>query len=435
MLEQVVKKNWLRACIVLMTLGTLTSAQVSQPVAPEQAGLSKQRLDRIRTAMEKAAAEKRLAGGVGLIVRRGKIAYFETNGMADREAGRPMSKDSIFRIFSMTKAVTAVAVMSLYEEGRFALTDPVARYLPEFTTMTVAIEKDDPATRKRVLSHTVPAERPMTILDLLRHTSGLDYSGPHDAKGELIYQRLGLAPTGGAAFPLSEFVKKVAQTPLVHQPGTIWDYGLSIDVLGRLVEVVSGQALDQFFADRILKPLRMDDTGFFVPSQKVSRLAALYNPTPDGTVERAPDRDQESAKTKPVTLMGGAGLMSTAADYTRFATMLLNGGELDGVRILSPKTVSLMRSDVLGGLPRAGGILAPGYGFGLTFAVNRGPGPTPAIGSKGEYFWGGAAGTTFWIDPEEQMVGVFMMQTMFDLGTGSLFKQLAYQAIVDVEKK
>jgi CubicO group peptidase (beta-lactamase class C family) len=434
-MSEVVTKNWLRVCLVLMTLGVSTSAQMLQPAAPEQAGLSKQRLDRIKTAMEKVVAEKRLAGGVGLIVRRGKIAYFETYGMADREAGKPMAKDSIFRIFSMTKAVTAVAVMSLYEEGRFTLTDPVARYLPEFATMTVALEKDDPVTRKRVLSHTVPAERPITILDLLRHTSGLDYAGPHDATGELIYQRLGLAPIGGAAFPLSEFVKKVAQTPLVHQPGTIWDYGLSIDVLGRLVEVVSGQTLDQFFANRILKPLRMDDTGFFVPVPKASRLAALYNPTPEGTVQRAPDRDQESPKTKPVTLMGGAGLLSTAADYTRFATMLLNGGELDGVRILSPKTVSLMRSDVLGDLPRAGGILAPGYGFGLTFAVSHGPGATAAIGSKGEYFWGGAAGTTFWIDPEEQMVGVFMMQTMFDMGTGLLFKQLAYQTIVDVEKK
>jgi CubicO group peptidase (beta-lactamase class C family) len=431
---QGVIKNRLRACIVLLATGVSTSAQVMPAVAPEQVGLSKPRLDRIRPAMEKAVTEKRLAGGVGLIVRRGKIAYFETYGTADREAGKAMSKDSIFRIFSMTKAVTAVAVMSLYEEGRFALTDPVARYLPEFTTMTVAIEKDNPAG-KRVLSHTVPAERPITILDLLRHTSGLDYAGPHDAKGELIYPRLGLLAIGGSSFPLSEFVKKVAQTPLVHQPGTTWDYGLSIDVLGRLVEVVSGQTLDQFFADRILKPLRMDDTGFFVPPPKVSRLVALYNPAPDGTVQRAPDRDQEGARTKPVTLMGGAGLMSTASDYARFATMLLNGGELDGVRILSPKTVGLMRADVLGDLPRVGGILAPGYGFGLTFAVNRGPGPTPAIGSKGEYFWGGAAGTTFWIDPEEQMVGVFMMQTMLDLGTGSLFKQLAYQAIVDVDKK
>ena len=427
MSAQVAIKNWFRACIVLLALVTVADAQVLQPAAPEQAGLSKQRLDRIRTAMEKAIADKRLAGGVGLIVRRGRIPYFETYGLADRESGQPMSKDTIFRIFSMTKAVTAVAVMSLYEEGKFTLTDPVARYLPEFAAMTVAIEKNDPLTGKRVLSHTVPAERPITILDLLRHTSGLDYGGPRDAKGEMVYQRLGLAAALGADIPLSEFVKKMAQAPLVHQPGTTGR--AFVDVLDGSWSRV-GQTLDQFFADRIFKPLRMDDTGFSVPSQKVSRLAALYNAMPDGTLQRASEREQQSGRTKPAGLMGGAGLMSTATDYARFATMLLNGGELDGVRILSPKTVSLMRADVLGDLPRVGPFLPPGYGFGLTFAVNRGPGPTPAIGSRGEYFWAGAAGTQFWIDPEEQMVGVFMMQT----GTGALFKQLGYRHH-DVEKK
>jgi CubicO group peptidase (beta-lactamase class C family) len=429
-------KSCLRIFVVLLALLTTTNAQVLPQLAPGEVGLSKVRLDRIRTAMEKTIAQNRLAGGVGLIARRGKIAYFEAYGMADKEGGKPMQKDAIFRMYSMTKAVTGVAVMMLYEEGRFALADPVSRYLPEFATMKVAVEKVNPASGKRVLSHTVPADRLITILDLLRHTSGLDYAGPHDEKGNSIYQRIGLNPAGGSDFPLSEFVKRIAQAPLVHQPGTIWDYSFSIDVLGRLVEVVSGETLDQFFAGRILKPLRMDDTGFYVPQQKWGRLVTLYNQNPDGTITRAPEPAQEGARKMPMLLMGGAGLMSTAMDYARFVQMLLSGGQLDGARILSPKTVDLMRSDVLGDLPRASGLLPPpGYGFGLTFAVNRGPAQTASVVSRGEYNWAGAAGTSFWIDPQEQLVGVLMIQTLSDLSTGSQFKQLAYQAIVEEEKR
>jgi len=301
--------------------------------------------------------------------------------------------------------------------------------------MKVAVEKTDPSSGKQVLSHTVPAQRPMTILDLLRHTSGLNYTGPRDEKGDLTYRKVGLDDAGGTEFPLSEFVKRLAQAPLVHQPGTIWDYSFSIDVLGRLVEVVSGKPLDQYFAERIFSPLKMQDTGFYVPEQKWSRLVTLYNLNPDGTIKPAPDADQEGAKKKPVVFMGGAGLMSTASDYARFVQMLLNGGQLEGVGILSPKTVDLMHADVLGDLPSVPGFLPPpGYGFGLTFAVNRGINRTAAIGSRGEYNWAGAAGTTFWIDPEERMVGVLMIQTMLDLGKGPAYKQLAYQSIVEEEK-
>jgi CubicO group peptidase (beta-lactamase class C family) len=298
-----------------------------------------------------------------------------------------------------------------------------------------------------VLSHTVPAVRPITILDLLRHTSGFNYEGPHDEKGNLVYQTAGLNAGGGNDFPLSEFTKRLAQAPLVHQPGAIWDYSYSMDVLGRLVEVVSGQPLDQFFADRIFKPLRMDDTGFYVPQQKLGRLAALYNPSPKG-VARADAVAQEAARRKPALLMGGAGLVSTAMDYARFTQMLLSGGVLEQTRLLSPTTVDLMRSDVLGSLPKAlirlpvgdgppvvAELPPAGYGFGLTFAVSRGPDQTGAVGSKGEYNWAGAAGTTFWIDPDEQLVGVLMIQTMFDLTMGSKFKQLAYQAIVSREPR
>jgi CubicO group peptidase (beta-lactamase class C family) len=429
-------KHCVRIFVVLLALLTTTSAQVLPQLAPGEVGLSKERLDRIKTAIEKTIAQNRLAGGVGLIARRGKIAYFETYGMADKEGGKPMQKDAIFRMYSMTKAVTGVAVMILYEEGRFALADPVSRYLPEFATMKVAVEKVDPASGKRVLSHTVPADRQITILDLLRHTSGLDYAGPHDEKGNSIYQRIGLNPAGGSDFPLSEFVKRIAQAPLVHQPGTIWDYSFSIDVLGRLVEVVSGETLDQFFAGRILKPLRMEDTGFYVPQQKWGRLVALYNQNPDQTITRAPEPAQEGARKKPMLLMGGAGLMSTAMDYARFVQMLLNGGQLDGARILSPKTVDLMPSDVRGDWPGASGLSPPPRsGLRLTLAVNRGPAQTASIVSRGEYNWAGAAGTTFWIDPQEQLVGVLMIQTLSDLSTGAQFKQLAYQAIVEEEKR
>jgi CubicO group peptidase (beta-lactamase class C family) len=432
-----------RLIVVLAAALTTVHAQGLPQAAPSDVGLSKERLERIGRAMDGLIAQNRLAGGVGVITRKGKVAYFETYGMADKDARRPMQKDAIFRIFSMTKAVTGVAVMMLYEEGRFTLADPVSRYLPEFASMKVAIEKTDAATSKTVLVQTVPAERPITILDLLRHTSGFNYEGPHDEKGELVYQTLGLNAAGGNEFTLAEFTRRLARAPLVHQPGTIFDYSFSMDVLGRLVEVVSGETLDRFFADRIFAPLGMVDTGFYVPQEKWGRLAALYNPSQTG-VTRVSNPQQDPARQKPSLLMGGAGLMSTAMDYIRFTQMLLNEGQLDGRRLLSPKTVALMRSDVLGALPGAPlrlqlapgqpAFTAPmpptGYGFGLTFAVNRGPEQTGAIGSKGEYNWAGAAGTTFWIDPEEQMTGVLMIQTMLDLFTGIQFKQLAYQAIV-----
>jgi len=403
-------------------------------VPPEQIGLSKTRLDRIKPWVERYIAENKLSGAVCLIARRGSVGYFETFGMADKEASKPMRKDAIFRIYSMTKAVTGVAVMMLYEEGRFNLSDPVSKYLPEFAHMKVAIEKTD-AAGKPVLAYTVPAERDITILDLLRHTSGLNYAGPHDEKGGMSYQALGLTPAFTADYSLAELTKRLAAQPLVHQPGTIWDYGWSIDILARLVEVVSGHAVDEFFSERIFKPLHMDDTGYYVAESKLDRLVAMYQPNPDGTIKRLPDPAQDIGRKKPALMMGGAGLMSTATDYARFVQMLLNGGELDGARLLSPKTVTLMHSDVLGDLPRFGTVLAEGYGFGLTFAVNRGPGKTASLISKGEYNWGGAAGTVFWIDPEEKMIGVFMMQTIGDLGKGREFERLAYQSIIDESKE
>jgi CubicO group peptidase (beta-lactamase class C family) len=387
--------------------------------APEDVGLSQERLSRIRPAMERALGNGEMAGAVGLIARHGKIAYFETYGQADREAKKPMQKDAIFRMYSMTKAVTGVAVMTLYEQGYFSLRDSVSKFLPEFKTMRVAMPD----------GKTVPAERDITILDLLRHTSGLNYAGPLDEHGGLLYKKLGIG--GDAQYPLAELVRRLASAPLVHQPGTIWDYSYSIDVLARLVEVVSKEPVDQYFAEHIFRPLKMVDTGYFVPEENWNRLAALYVPHPGGSVERLQGPAQDSYRHKPLLLGGGSGLVSTASDYLRFVQMLLNGGELEGTHILSPKTVDLMSANLLGDLPKVNNVNGRiGYGFGLTFAVNLGIDKTGAIGSKGEYNWGGAAGTAFWIDPTEDMVGVFMVQVMPQQTLKDQFKQLAYQAIV-----
>ena len=393
-------------------------------VSPQVAGLSQSRLNRIRPVMDRLVSTNRIAGGIGLIARHGKIAFLESWGMADKDSAIAMREDAIFRIYSMTKAVTGVAAMLLYEEGLFGLLDPVSNYLPEFAGMQVAIEHD------AKLTGTVPADRPITVLDLMRHTAGFNYHGPHDENGELTYQKLGLQ-MGHGSILLSEMTRLLSQAPLVNHPGTVWDYGFGTDVLGRLVEVLSGQTLDQFFAERIFQPLDMRDTGFHVPEDKWDRLTTLYQPNADGTVSRTSFVAQESYKKMPLLLMGGAGLASTIRDYARFAQMLLNGGELHAERLLSPKTVQLMSADHLGTIPISGALLPQGHGFGLTFAVSRGPGKTATLPSPGQFRWGGYAGTSFWIDPRENMIGVFMIQTMGDLAKRTLFQQLAYQAIIE----
>jgi CubicO group peptidase (beta-lactamase class C family) len=389
--------------------------------APEQAGVSRERLNRINTVMREHIEAGRLAGASGLIMRNGKIVFRETWG--------DIKPDTIVRMYSMTKAVTGVAAMMLYEEGRFSLNEPLSKYLPEFANMTVATWTTD-ASGKRIYS-TVPAEHPIMIRDLFRHTSGLDYAGPKDEQGTPAYRKLGI--DGGApqtAFDLAEVVKRLATAPLNDQPGTTFRYGYSIDVLGRLVEVVSGKTLDRFFEERILRPLAMKDTAFFVPEEKWSRLGVLYSPKQGGGIQRSTFAAQESFKKKPVLLLGGAGLVSTLDDYARFCTMLLNEGELDGVRILSRKSVELMRSDHLGNLARAG-LLPEGFGFGLTFAVDPGPGKSASVGSQGEYYWGGAAGTSFWIDPKERMIGVFLIQVLPSTGitAAEQFKRMAYLSL------
>ncbi len=391
---------------------------------PDRAGFSQERLNRINIVMREHVAAGRLNGASGLILRNGKVVF--------REAWGDYKLDTIVRMYSMTKAVTGVAAMMLYEEGKFSLTDPVSKYLPEFKTMRVGTDTID-ATGKHVYG-SVPAKREIQVRDLFRHTTGLDYAGPKDEDGKPAYARIEMM--GGAPdvkFDLAEAVKRLASVPLNEEPGTKWRYGYSIDVLGRLVEVISGKPLDQFFQERIYGPLGMKDSGFFVPESKWSRLAVLQTPRRDATgLEPSKGFAQDHYKYKPSLMLGGAGSVGTLDDYARFVTMLLNGGQLDGVRLLGRKTVELMRVDHLGALPRAG-LLGDGEGFGLTFAVNLGPGKMASVGSEGEYRWGGAAGTIFWIDPKEQMIGVFLINVLPPAGipAGDQFKRMAYQALVD----
>lgn len=415
-----------------MMLGTMSA---KLPANPRAGGLAPERLIRIRNRMEKHIDAGRMAGGIGLILRRGEIGYCETWGMGDKEAGAPMREDAIFRIYSMTKAVTGVAAMMLFEEGAFALGDPVANFMPDFREMRVAVESLDAVSGKMVLTGTVPAKRAITVLDLMRHTAGFNYAGPHDEKGDLVYAKSGLQADlkrGTSPGPTSaEFVKLLAGIPLVREPGTAWDYGFGTDVLGRLVEVLSGRTLAEFFAQRIFQPMRMVDTAFHVAEENLKRLVPIYSLSPAGTIQRMTGAIQDGFRNAPGMYSGGAGLTSTVFDYLRFVRMLLNGGELDGERLLSPVTVELMRADLLGDLPAASALLAPGHGFGVTFAVSRGPARTAMAGTAGQYRWGGAAGTAFWIDPKQEMAGIFMIQTLLDLGKRSEFMQLAYQSIVD----
>jgi len=412
--------------VLALLAGVSLSAQMLPQASPQEVGLSQERLDRIRPMMEKYIADNEMAGSIALVARRGKVAYLQTFGMMDKEAGKPMSKDAIFRLFSMTKPIVAVAALTLYEQGKFSLLDPVSKYIPEFANMKVAVNKTDPVTGKRVY-YTVPAERQITILDLFRHTWGQTNAGPKDEKGEQIFNRVSVRDR-----PLAEGIKAMAAAPLVHQPGAAFDYSPGPDVVGRLIEIFSGQPLDVYLQQTIFKPLHMVDTDFYVPEAKWNRLATAYSRGPDDKIVRRPPAEQEAfIKTKPVYFEGSGGLVSTLTDYTRFAQMLLNGGELDGVRILSPKSIELMSSDLLGDIPVAGGPILPGYGFGLTVAVNRGPAKTATIGSAGEYYWEGAAATDFCVDPKEKLIMVFMIQKNGGIAISREFKRVVYQSIVD----
>jgi CubicO group peptidase (beta-lactamase class C family) len=386
---------------------------------PEEIGLSSERLERIRKTLRHDVERRLIPGAVMLIARGGRIGFAEAVGYRDREAEAPMALDAIFRVASMTKPLTSVAAMMLAERGELQISAPVAEYLPEFRERTVGIER-------------VRARRTMTVQDLLRHTSGLTYAGFGDTAVQMIWRDADLMNDTQTN---ADLVGKLAQLPLLFEPGTAWEYSMSTDVLGRVVEVVSGQDLAEFVAAHISGPLGMTDTAFEAAGEKAARVA---EPQTDASGVRPPMR---SVARPHRWASGGGGLVSTAADYLRFSQMLLNGGELDGVRLLAPKTIRHMASNHLP--PNCGygdtarerfGALAPvpemGYGFGLGFCVRTQPGMSPVPGSVGEFFWGGVTGTYFWIDPAEDLVAIFLSQAPDRrLYYRYLSRQLVYAAI------
>jgi CubicO group peptidase (beta-lactamase class C family) len=385
--------------LVLLAFATAGNGRAEPvlPVAatPEDVGLSSSRLARIEAVTQQHIETGLVPGAVMLVARRGKIAWHKTMGFRDRAAKDPMRNDSIFRIYSMTKPIVSVAAMMLVEEGRMQISDPVSKYLPEIGDMKVGVEKTDAG--KPVLEVVEPA-RQMTVQDLMRHTSGLIYG----TRGKSLVNAAYIdAQIGNRDFNTEEFVSKLSKLPLRFSPGDRWEYGVSTDVLGRVIEVVSGKTLGEFLDERILRPLGMSDTGFYVPAGKLARAAQPWQ-----IPEAPPMTPRFDVAQKPRFESGGGGLTSTMDDYLRFAIMLADGGEFAGKRLLGSKTIEFMTADHVGA--RSG--RPPGLGFGLGFEVRTSVGDSALPGSLGEYGWAGNAGTLFWIDPKEQLIAIYLVQ-------------------------
>ena len=426
------------ATILFMLLVTIASAQgIPQAKNPEAVGLSKDRLQRISAWIQGDVDKGIVPGAVVMVLRKGKIAYFEAFGYRDREKKIPMTRDSVFRIASMTKPFTSLAIMMLAEEGKIQLPVPVSRYLPEFKDLKVGIEKKDPTTGMTELVLDTPS-REMTVLDLLRHTSGLTY----DFTGKsMVKDRYIAAKVRDRDQTSAQMVTKLSKLPLQNHPGTTWDYSFSTDVLARIVEVISGVEFDTFIAERITKPLKLADTGFWV--EGVERQRRIAEPQIDPATGKLPPLPDVTKK--PKWLSGGGGLVSTAHDYARFCLMLLNGGMLDGVRLVSRKTIEHMTSNHIppgykSAYPVQTQIMWPtpsaetGQGFGSGFALNCEPGLSPLPGSKGDYYWTGLYGTNFWIDPKEQLIAIVMAQAppnVLTLPYVYRMRYYVYQAISD----
>ena len=389
-----------------LALPLLAAAELPR-ATPEQVDLSSARLGLITETLKADVAANKIPGAVLLIARRGKVAYFESVGTLDAATSVPMGKDSIFRIYSMSKPITTVAAMMLVEDGRLKLDDPIALYLPEFAKMTVGVEKPDASGQPSL--EIVPARRAITVQDLMRHTSGLTYGffGPGLVKKAYNDANIGADDPDNA-----QFSQRIAKLPLAYQPGTTWDYSYSTDILGRIVEVVSGKSLLAFERERLLDPLGMPDTSFYVTDPvKQKRLAEpLAN---DRNIGVNVDVGDPRAVKK--LEGGGGGMVSTATDYAQFLQMMLNGGTLDGKRYLGPATIRQMTADHAnagaGIVPGPLYLPGPGYGFGLGFAVRRATGEAAVPGEAGEYYWGGAGGTYMWVDPKSDMFVIFMMQS------------------------
>jgi CubicO group peptidase (beta-lactamase class C family) len=430
----------LGACVLAATAVPAFEGAPLAPVLAGQVGMSADKLERIRDVLKGEIDQGKLPGTVVMVARKGKLAYADAVGLQDKAAGKAMALDSVFRIYSMTKPLVSVAAMMLVEDGKLQLTDPVSKFLPAFKGQRVSVARAD-AEFARLTYTNVAADREMTVQDLLRHTSGLAYGEiTQNAPIKDAYAKAGVYLPGVRDYDSrdmtpAEQVDRLGAAPLAHQPGTVWEYSLASDVLGRVVEAASGRRLADFLDERLFKPLRMADTAFHVPAGKTSRLAQpLATDHASGQPIKVID-----VSAPPKNDSGGAGAVSTAADYLRFSQMLLNGGQLEGVRVLSRTTVELMTSDHLGSritAPLTPGELllgTPGYGFGLGFAVRLAPGIAGVPGSAGEFMWAGYAGTYFWVDPKEQVTAVFMSQAPSPIRAyyRKLVKQLVYQAIVD----
>jgi CubicO group peptidase (beta-lactamase class C family) len=411
-----------------------------EQVPPEQVGVSKEKLGRIHEALQESIADGKLAGTVVLVARKGKLIYADAAGFQDKDEGKPMALDSIFRIYSMTKPLVSVAAMMLVEDGKIELTDPVSKFFPAFKGQQVSVAR--PAGEFARMSYTtVPADREIIVQDLLRHTAGLAYGEiTLNAPVKDAYIKAGLYLPGVRDYDArdltpAEEVERLAKAPLAHQPGTVWEYSLAVDLLGRVVEAASGKRLADFLGQRLFEPLKMRDTGFWVPGAKMGRVA---QPLAVDFASGQPIKVIDVSK-EPKNDSGGAGGVSTAADYLRFAQMLLNGGQLDGTRVLSRTTVALMTSDHLGTriaapvTPSELLLGTPGYTFGLGFAVRQGAGVAGVPGSAGEFMWAGYAGAYFWVDPKEELVAVYMSQAPSTARAyyRKLVKQLVYAAIVN----
>ncbi len=385
---------------------------------PEEVGLSSAALGRLSAAIQDRVASGHIPGAVALVARHGKVAWFESFGVSDPASGAPMRQDSIFRIYSMTKAIVSVGVMMLWEEGRLLLGDPIEKWIPGFATTQVGVVQDGALSL-------VPKARSITVQDLLRHTSGLTYefrgnSLVHKAYNEARIMRLKQNN--------AEQAEGLAKLPLLHQPGARWEYSRSTDVLGRLIEVISGQTLGEFLAERITLPLGMADAAFSVPEKDHGRIADPFPKDPElKSIVSLLD-----VKRPALFESGGGGMVSTTMDYARFLAMLLGNGRLGQTRLLGRKTIELMTADHLGSVSGAADLLPPGHGFGLGFAVRTSAGMAPFPGSVGNYYWGGAAGTTFWVDPAERLFAIMMIQAPVQREYYRvLFRDLVYAAIAD----
>lgn len=424
-------KRWARALILMVLFGSALTAQQLPTAVPEGAGISTDRLERLHKGMQGFVDRREIGGIVTLVAREGKVVDVRAYGFQDVESKKPMRPDTIFRIASMSKPITSVGVMLLYEQGKLLLTDPVSKYIPSFKNQRVIGPGEGGAAT------TVPARRDITIHDLLTHRAGLSYGFLDGGPVGDAYRKGGVSDgltlTEGS---IAENIDRLAAAPLLSQPGSEWHYGLSTDTLGRVIEVVSGMPFDVFLRENIFKPLGMSDTGFDVPEAKWPRLATVY--APDGAGGIRPMKDPETFgntvmspiayyKSPKRYFSGGAGLTSTIQDYARFAHMLMNGGELDGVRLLSPKTVELMTVSHTSDL-RPGGLLGAGN-FGLGFSVAVDLGASRTLGSTGMFGWSGIYGTNFWVDPKERLVAIVMVQRYPGSAVAASFQALTYQTL------